>query len=139
MPTHRQKKTATKVVEARGNMGKAMIAGGYTKASAKNPKNLTDSKGWKELMESNLPDNLLARKHQALLNKKEIVVVGKGKDREVLPTKEIDATAVAKGLDLAYKIKNKYPAERVIDEGVRDKVDELSARLKVWIEGDKKK
>ena len=41
--------------------------------------------------------------------------------------------AKAKGIDMFYKVKNKYPAERVIDEGVRDKVDELSERLKVWI------
>ena len=138
MPTVKQKKTATKMVEKGGNVSKAMVAGGYSPQTAHNPKKLTESKGWKELMESNIPDNLLARKHQALLNKKEIIVVGKGKDREALTTKEIDATAVAKGLDLAYKIKNKYPAERVIDEGLRDKVDELSGRLKAWI-GEKKK
>ena len=139
MPTHRQKRTATKMVETGGNVSKAMVAGGYSPKTAHNPKKLTDSNGWKELMESNIPDDLLARKHQELLNKKVMFVSGKGKARKTLATKEIDATAVAKGLDLAYKIKNKYPAERVIDEGVRGKVDELSARLKVWIEGDKKK
>ena len=47
--------------------------------------------------------------------------------------------AKAKGIDMFYKVKNKYPAERVIDEGLREKVDDLSERLKVWIEGDKNK
>ena len=49
MATHKQKLALTKVIENRGNIGKAMIEAGYTLASAKNPKNLTDSLGYKEL------------------------------------------------------------------------------------------
>ena len=62
MATIKQKVAVDKLVENRGNVGKAMIEAGYTKAAAKNPKNLTESKGYKELCEKlGLTPNLIVK------------------------------------------------------------------------------
>ncbi len=61
-----------------------------------------------------LPDELLTEKHLALLNKKEVIVrnnVTSG-EIETIPTGEIDSQAVAKGLDMAYKVKGTYAPEK---------------------------
>lgn len=110
MVTIKQKKTMKKLVENHGNISKSMREAGYSKNTAKNPKNLTDSLGWDGLMEKYLPDKDLAKKHKELLNKKETIArnnIKTGKI-EVKRTGEIDAQAVGKGLDLAYKLKNKF-------------------------------
>lgn len=49
MATLKQKKAIENIVENHGNIGKAMIQAGYDLTTAKNPKNLTDSKGFKEV------------------------------------------------------------------------------------------
>ncbi|MFB9654773.1 hypothetical protein [Pseudarthrobacter oxydans] len=60
MATVRQKLAAEKIVEKRGSVSAAMRAAGYTDASAKNPKNLTESKGFQELCdELGLTDEFL--------------------------------------------------------------------------------
>lgn len=127
MPTQKQKLVATKIVENRGNISKSMREAGYSRATAKNPMNLTRSKGWSELMEKDFPDKLLTRQHHKLLTKKEFVVIGRGKNREVFSTKQIDADAVARGLDMAYKLKNKYPKGQIeisILSELKDKTDD---------------
>lgn len=103
----RQKLAFQKAVENHGNISKAMVEAGYSEASAKNPKNLTDSKGWKELMEEYLPDSLLAQKHKELLtvNKKTTIVHD---DESTEVREELDSNAIKAGLDMAYKLKGKY-------------------------------
>ena len=60
MPTFKQKLALEKIIENRGNIGKAMLDVGYNETTAKNPKNLTESKGFQELCEeSGLTDDLL--------------------------------------------------------------------------------
>ena len=60
MATDKQEKALDNMVENGGNVVKAMIDAGYTKATAKTPQKLTESKGFKELCEENgLTDNLL--------------------------------------------------------------------------------
>jgi len=49
MATLKQKRAVTKLLENRGNLGKAMKDAQYADNTAKNPKNLTDSLGFKEL------------------------------------------------------------------------------------------
>ena len=49
MSTEKQRKAVENIVENRGNISKAMRDAGYTDATAKNPKNLTESKGFEEL------------------------------------------------------------------------------------------
>lgn len=41
----------------------AMRRAGYAEATARNPKNLTATKSWQELMDEYLPDEDLAAKH----------------------------------------------------------------------------
>ena len=62
-----------------------------------------------------IPDSLLIEKHKALLNKEEVITKNNMTTGEidVIPTGEIDAQAVAKGLDMAYKIKGTYANVKV--------------------------
>ena len=60
MPTIKQKKAVNKIVENRGNISKSMREVGYSPKTAKNPKHLTESKGYKELCEeTGLTDSLI--------------------------------------------------------------------------------
>ena len=130
--TTKQKLAASKLVENGGNIGKAMIAAGYSPATAKTPQKLTQSRGWQALMKKHFPDTLLAKRHNDLLNKKEYIVIGKKGEREVVPTGEIDANAVAKGLDMAYKLKSKYPNKQLDDESdqVSQEIREVVFRIR---------
>lgn len=114
MPTFRQKKALDKVVENGGNISKAMEAAGYSPKTAKTPQKLTESKGWKELMDKYLPDKLLVEKHKALLEKQEVRIKNNMTtgEIEIIPTGEIDANSVKAGLDMAYKIKGSYAPEK---------------------------
>lgn len=59
-PTPKQRKATEKLIANGGNISKAMKEAGYTEATAKNPKNLTESKGFQELCEElGLTDQLL--------------------------------------------------------------------------------
>lgn len=49
-------------------MSKAMIESGYSPKTAKNPQQLTRSRGWMELMERCFPDQDIAKTHQQLLH-----------------------------------------------------------------------
>ena len=51
MPTIKQKKAVNKIIENHGNVSKSMREVGYRESTCKNPKNLTESKGFKELCE----------------------------------------------------------------------------------------
>lgn len=51
MATARQRLALKKIVENRGNISKSMREAGYPETTAKNPKNLTESKGFKSLVE----------------------------------------------------------------------------------------
>jgi hypothetical protein len=60
MPTLKQRKAVEKTVEFGGNLTKGMRAANYAEATVNNPKNLTESKGFKELCdELGLTETLL--------------------------------------------------------------------------------
>ncbi len=71
MATERQKLAVDKIIENRGNVSRAMLEVGYSPNTARNPKNLTDSDGFKELMETYLPDDMLLRALSDDIEKKE--------------------------------------------------------------------
>ena len=71
-PSIKQKRAIENAVENRGNISKAMRDAGYPASTAKNPKNLTESRAWKEIMEDALPDKDIAAHHKALLNAKSL-------------------------------------------------------------------
>lgn len=83
-----------KILENQGNLGKAMIAAGYSPATAKTPQNVTKSKSWPELLEKYFPDTKLLSTHNEILT-----------EAEDLPR--------LRALDMAYKLKSKYPATAV--------------------------
>ena len=116
-PTKLQKDAFRKVMEEDKAVSVAMGEVGYKKKTAKNPMNLTKSKGWNELMEKYLPDKLLAEKHQELLMvPKKIRHFQKGE----LETEyeELDSNAISKGLDMGYKLKGKYAPEKSMNVNV---------------------
>lgn len=83
----------------------------YKPSVVKKPKILTASKGWNELLETYLPDSLLAKKHKELLSiPKKIRQFNKGK--LMTEYEELDSQAVSKGLDMGYKLKGHYKAEK---------------------------
>lgn len=60
MPTEKQKKAVERIIENHGNVSKSMREAGYTDATAKNPKNLTESDGFEELCKNcGLTDELI--------------------------------------------------------------------------------
>jgi hypothetical protein len=68
MATLKQKKAVKKLVENGGNVSKAMRDAGFSPETAKTPKKLTESKGFKDLMdEMGLDDATLTTKHKELL------------------------------------------------------------------------
>jgi hypothetical protein len=69
MATPKQKKAVKIFVENRGkSVSSAMREAGYSDASAKNPKNLTSTKAWQELLDKALPDKKLLQVHKKILN-----------------------------------------------------------------------
>ena len=84
---------ASKLLENKGSVGAAMRAAGYAPGYARNPQLMTQSDRWPELLEKYLPDELLAKEHEALI-------------------KADDLNAKAKGIHMGYKVKDKYPAEK---------------------------
>lgn len=115
MPTIQQRKAFKEVVKG-STLTSAMVKAGYSQTTAKRTNKLTRTKGWKELIEKCLSDNFLANKHRELLNKKETIRFydEETKTTKIKRTKEIDAQAVAKGLEMAYKIKGSYAPEKSV-------------------------
>jgi hypothetical protein len=113
MATLKQKLALQKATENHGNISRAMLEVGYSPNTAKKPQNLTQSKGFKELVKKHFPDSLLAKRHRELLNKKEKIVVGVGKGFSEIEDTGQPHTDVVKALDLAYKLKGLYAEEQV--------------------------
>lgn len=60
MATIKQKMAVQKILENPGiGVSKAMVDVGYSENTAKNPSDLTDSKGYQELLNEYLPDDLI--------------------------------------------------------------------------------
>jgi len=77
-------------------------------------------------IEEQIPDELLVEKHNALLKK----IDEKG---------QIDVQAVAKGLDMAYKVKGSYAPDKNINININQEMSpEAIARAKAFDEWFKK-
>jgi hypothetical protein len=73
MATDKQKRAIQIYVENRGkSVSSAMREAGYSDATAKNPKNLTETQTWKDLLEKALPDKKLLAVHKKLLNAQKV-------------------------------------------------------------------
>lgn len=60
-PSIKMKTAASLLVANRGNVSKSMREAGYANATARNPKNITESATWQELLDIYLPDDMLLR------------------------------------------------------------------------------
>jgi len=67
MATEKQKAVARKILEKPGSVSAAMVEVGYKPSTAHNPSDLTNSKGWKELMEKYYPDDKITKIQNKLL------------------------------------------------------------------------
>lgn len=135
-PKPRIKKVFDKVVEKGIAVSKAMVEEGYSVETAKAPTKLTKTKSWLQLLEKHLPDDLLAQKHKELLNQKELayfvfsrdkkddeieshmeangldLIVIRQTDKGKMAFYSIDnAVATKNALEMAYRLKNKFPKE----------------------------
>jgi len=116
--TKKLKKTFMRVMEKGEPVSVAMVKSGYKEITAKKPKNATGTKGWQQLMDSQLPDKLLAKVHREGLKAVDTnsLIVGYEpsavKGGKSIPIVKIvhapDHTVRHKFLDTAYKIKGKY-------------------------------
>ena len=82
-----------------------------------------------QAMAERLDDGLLAERHLELLNKREVI---RSLDGNVVLDIGPDTPAVSKGLDMAYKLKGSYAAEKSINVNVN--VDELREEIKQNLE-----
>jgi hypothetical protein len=134
MPTIRQKLVASKMVDNGGNLGRAMLEAGYSKAMAKNPYKLTRSKGWLELTQDLFSDEKLVEKHSELLDSvktskfsfpkslsdqeicrimesvpgNEVIYIQEGRGTKTCVIAVPDVTTQAFALNLAYRVKGYY-------------------------------
>ena len=102
--TIKQKTVAKDILENTGKpVSQAMLDAGYAPSTAKNPDELTDSKGWQELMNKHLPDDKLLTKHEEALEAT--------KWNDFTGEREEDHMVRLKAVDLGYKLKRKLGPE----------------------------
>lgn len=112
-PTMKQKAVMLDLLENTGKpIGQAMLDAGYSPATAKNPEELTESKGWKILMDEYLPDKDVLQAHKEGLKATKVIsalVVGKDADSKTSDFIDVpDHPTRLKAVELAYKVKSKF-------------------------------
>lgn len=128
MSTLRQELAAKEIVANGGNVTKAMLAVGYSVATAETPGKLTKSRGFNELIEKYLPERHLLAKHRTFLDSKRIIkTFRKGDLQETI--EETDPNAV-KALDMAYKLRGKYKGDVTNNVLVINVSEQASGRYK---------
>lgn len=139
MATYRQRIVASKMVDSGGkiSMRRAMREAGYSEAMAKNPQKLTRSTAWKDLIGEKLSDELLVDRLVVLINAKKTEKTYVKGERIIKIEKE-DYSAISRGLEMAFRIKGKYIAEKEIpydpyenmtDEELDQKIKDLESSV----------
>jgi hypothetical protein len=109
--TIKQKLAAKKILEnPRLPIGKVMEEVGYSPNTAVHPKDLTESKGFNELMEQYLPNEKVLKTHEEGLEATKQLSVRGGKDANAESDDFIevpDHPTRLKAVELAYKVKGK--------------------------------
>lgn len=101
MATFKQKEAFKKISENLGNVSKTMREVGYSDITAATPSNLTNSKGWKELMDTYLPEEDLIKVHKEGLScTKKIVIDGELIEVDDYPTRH-------RYLEVGYKLRGR--------------------------------
>lgn len=116
MATTKQKIAVEKMSENIRNLGskstgQILKEAGYSDSVSKSPQRVTESKGWKELMEDYFPTKKVFRVHKRLLNKKEIVTY----QGDYIKTRQPHSD-VKYALDMLYKLKGMYKDSEVQEE-----------------------
>lgn len=115
MTTIRQTKAAHKlseIIRKSGNkknisLAKILKEAGYSDSVTRKPKLVTERKGWKELTKDLLPDDILFERLNNLITMPlNVTLIKKG--NEVIVKEELNSSTVARGLDIAFKLKGYY-------------------------------
>ena len=97
--TQRQVRAINNVVETGATVTQAMLKAGYPRTTVNNPKVLTESKYWKQIMNQYLPDHKLFKKHEEALDAT--------KWNDFTGEREADHSIRLKAVDMAYKLKGR--------------------------------
>ena len=92
-------------------IGRILRSAGYSESVCKAPQRVTESKGWKNLVNEYFPDNQLAEMHKKLLEKEEIVCYKGDFKKTGQPHSDVKYA-----LDMLYKIKGVYKNTFVEEE-----------------------
>jgi uncharacterized protein YdaT len=107
----RIKKVFEKVMENNGfNVGKAMIEEGYSPNSAKNPKQVTETKSWAILSEEYLPDTLIGETHKQAFTANKVIsarTMGNANENTDDFIDVPDWQTRMKAVELGYKVKGR--------------------------------
>jgi len=117
--TQKQKRASELLVGNGGNVTQAMIDAGYSPETAHTPGKLTNSKGFKELVEVYIPDDKLLQKHQEALeaNRQIGAMILIDADGEVIKKENEGMIEVPdhqvrlKAVELGYKVKGKLSTD----------------------------
>lgn len=96
MPTLRQKRVA-KLVATGSSVAEVMVQAGYSPKTARAPSKVTESKGFKELLNQYLPDEKLFAKHDEALEAE--------KWNDFTGEREADQSIRLRAVELGYKVK----------------------------------
>lgn len=134
MSTLKQKKALDNMVENGGIISTAMIKAGYSENTAKTPQKLTESKGWRELVEERLPDTLLSQQHKELLLSTTldhmVFPLGPKKNKE----KE---EYIEKKRQLAIKANREYIEEDILsDEDIAELLRSVNCTARRFVHGE---
>lgn len=115
-------------------MGEAMIRAGYSPITALKPSNLTNSKGWQELMDEYLPEENVAQVHRALLNSHNI-------DHMVFPLGPKDETEIeqfiAREKEKTEKAGKVYvEVDYLSDEHIREMLKDVNCTVRRIVHGE---
>ncbi len=129
MATLKQKKAIDILVENRGMpIGTAMIEAGYNAVSAKNPKNLTDSKAFKEILDEYLSEEELSKKHKELLNASRL-------EHMVFPPFRTRDEDMEDGEDSEENVGEDF-GEQLTDQEIRDLLASTNCTVRKIVHGD---
>ena len=101
------------------SMNKAMIKAGYSPNTAHTPSKITGKLTWEQLLEKDLPEDLLTRVHKEQMSATRPVVCDK--EINMFPDNE----ARLRATDMAYKLLKKYDDNKlIIEHQIKDMTDE---------------
>lgn len=118
MPTKLQKKLAKELVEdSSPDMKTAMLKAGYAQNTAIKPSQVTNSKGFQELVEKYLPDNDVLSTHKAGLEATKVIsakITGMNANEGTDDFIDVpDYPTRLRAVELAYKVKGQLNQAQV--------------------------